>query len=230
MRNGTAEPDHTIISHLFFRLLPVQVAIVAMGSINSIVDGIVAARFIDATTVGVVGLYFTVLRFLEAAGSVLLGGVSVLAADDECTVIGADLTNAQTEEVYAMFGLERGSVRGGGLFRQGGSFGEDDLFRQRGSVHVDVLGEQFFGFFGHAAGPDQRYGQQRGQRGETGKAFFHGEPPSGLCQLYQTNPPFVFFKAKRDDFPKKNVLCFDFLRLTVHISMKSPFSTFNLQP
>lgn len=42
----------------------------------------------------------------------LLGGVSVLAAEDnECTVIGADLTNAQTEEVYAVFGLERGSVR-----------------------------------------------------------------------------------------------------------------------
>ena len=41
----------------------------------------------------------------------LLGGVSALAADDECTVIGADLTNAQTEEVYALFGLERGSVR-----------------------------------------------------------------------------------------------------------------------
>jgi uncharacterized protein YpuA (DUF1002 family) len=39
-------------------------------------------------------------------------GVSVLAAEDEeCTVIGADLTNAQTEEVYALFGLERGSVR-----------------------------------------------------------------------------------------------------------------------
>ena len=41
----------------------------------------------------------------------LLGGVTALAADDECTVIGADLTNAQTEEVYALFGMERGSVR-----------------------------------------------------------------------------------------------------------------------
>ena len=69
----------TMISTLFFRLLPVQVAIVAMGSINSIVDGVIAARFIDAATVGVVGLYFTMVRILEAAGSVLLGGVSVLS-------------------------------------------------------------------------------------------------------------------------------------------------------
>lgn len=64
---------------LFFRLLQVQVAIVAMGSVNAIVDGIVAARFIDAETVGVVGLYYPMMRVLEATGSILLGGVSVLS-------------------------------------------------------------------------------------------------------------------------------------------------------
>ena len=68
-----------MLVNLFFRLLPVQVAIVAMGSINTIVDGVIAARFIDLTTVGVVGLYFSMLRVLEAAGSILLGGVSVLS-------------------------------------------------------------------------------------------------------------------------------------------------------
>ena len=71
--------DSSMIYRLFLKLLPVQVAIVAMGSINSIVDGVVAARFIDAETVGVVGLYYTVLRILEAAGSVVLGGVSVMS-------------------------------------------------------------------------------------------------------------------------------------------------------
>lgn len=79
MRLSDGPQDNQMISHLFFRLLPVQVAIVAMGSINSIVDGIVAARFIDASTVGVVGLYFTMVRILEAAGSVLLGGTAVLS-------------------------------------------------------------------------------------------------------------------------------------------------------
>ncbi|MBR6114471.1 MAG: DUF1002 domain-containing protein [Oscillospiraceae bacterium] len=33
------------------------------------------------------------------------------AAGTECAVIGADLTNAQTEEVYAAFGIPRGSVQ-----------------------------------------------------------------------------------------------------------------------
>ena len=71
--------DDAMLARLFFRLLPVQAAIVAMGSINAIVDGVVASRFIDPSTVGVVGLYYTMLRILEAVGAVLLGGVSVLS-------------------------------------------------------------------------------------------------------------------------------------------------------
>ena len=71
--------EDAMLARLFFRLLPVQAAIVAMGSINSIVDGVVAGRFIAPSTVGVVGLYYTMLRILEAVGAVLLGGVSVLS-------------------------------------------------------------------------------------------------------------------------------------------------------
>ena len=79
MKGKGEQSGSAMISRLFFRLLPVQVAVVAMGSINSIVDGVIAARFIDASTVGVVGLYYTMIRILEAAGAVLLGGVSVLS-------------------------------------------------------------------------------------------------------------------------------------------------------
>ena len=52
-------------------------------------------------------------RLLCAAMTVcLLGAGPALAAEDEeCTVIGADLTNAQTQEVYTLFGIERGSVK-----------------------------------------------------------------------------------------------------------------------
>ncbi len=79
MREQTRRGGNSrMVSRLFFRLLPVQAAIVAMGSVNSIVDGMAAARFIGVSAVGVVGLYYTVVRVLEAAGSVLLGGVSVL--------------------------------------------------------------------------------------------------------------------------------------------------------
>lgn len=70
--------NHDMIGTLFFRLLPIQVLIFAMSSVNSIIDGAVAGQFIDATTVGVVGLYFPMVNVLTAVGNVLLGGTSVL--------------------------------------------------------------------------------------------------------------------------------------------------------
>ena len=79
MRHNTQQNSQQMMTHLFFRLLPVQVAIVAMGSVNAIVDGVIAARCIDAVTVGVVGLYYTMIRALEASASVLLGGMTVLS-------------------------------------------------------------------------------------------------------------------------------------------------------
>ncbi len=79
MKDTARQDSQEMIRRLFFRLLPVQIAIVAMGSINAIVDGVIAARCIDAATVGVVGLYYTMVRVLEAVGSVLLGGVTVLS-------------------------------------------------------------------------------------------------------------------------------------------------------
>ena len=75
---GKRRRDDEILSALFFRLLPVQVGLVAMESINAIIDGVVAARFIDPAAVGVIGLYYTVLRILEAIGGLLLSGTAVL--------------------------------------------------------------------------------------------------------------------------------------------------------
>ena len=49
---------------------------------------------------------------LFLALALLCGTVPAMAADSSaCTVIGADLTNAQTEEVYRIFGIARGSVQ-----------------------------------------------------------------------------------------------------------------------
>ena len=70
--------DNQMISRLFFSLLPVQILVCAMGSINSIVDGAVAGHFIDAMSVGVVGLYFPMVNVMTAVSSVILGGTTVL--------------------------------------------------------------------------------------------------------------------------------------------------------
>ena len=52
--------DHSdrLISKLFYGMLPVQILIFAMGYITSIVNGVMAGRFIDSSTVGVIGLYY----------------------------------------------------------------------------------------------------------------------------------------------------------------------------
>lgn len=70
--------SNAMISHLFYKLLPVQVLIVAMGSINSIVDGIMAGQFVNSEAVAVIGLFYTVVGILSAVASVLLGGTSIL--------------------------------------------------------------------------------------------------------------------------------------------------------
>ena len=63
--------DDAMLARLFFRLLPVQAAIVAMGSINAIVDGVVASRFIDPSTVGVVGLEL-IVSIPKAGGQLII--------------------------------------------------------------------------------------------------------------------------------------------------------------
>ena len=79
MKIRIQKEQNAMLGRLLFRMLPVQVAIIAMGSINSIIDGVVAARFIDSSTVGVIGLYYAMLYILDASGSVLITGVNVLS-------------------------------------------------------------------------------------------------------------------------------------------------------
>ena len=76
--NLNQKSDDKLISKLFFSMLPVQVLIFAMGSINTIVDGIIAGRFIDAEAIGIVGLYFPMVNLMNAVGYTLLGGTAVL--------------------------------------------------------------------------------------------------------------------------------------------------------
>ena len=40
--------DSRIISNMFFRLLPVQIILVAIGSLNNIIDGAMASNLIGA--------------------------------------------------------------------------------------------------------------------------------------------------------------------------------------
>ena len=68
----------TTLLKMFFTLLPVQVLIFAMDSVNTLVDGAVAGQFIDSGTVGVIGLYYSMVEIFSAVGVVFVGGSAVL--------------------------------------------------------------------------------------------------------------------------------------------------------
>ena len=70
-----------VLEKLFFKLLPVQILIFGMNSINSIVDGVIAGRYIDGRTVGVIGLFFAIVGIVSAISSVILGGGTVLSGN-----------------------------------------------------------------------------------------------------------------------------------------------------
>lgn len=89
--------DDSLVTRLFFSMLPIQILIFAMGSINTIVDGVMAGRFIDASSVGVVGLYYTMVNIINAIGSVLLGGSAVLC--------GRYLGRGDVEKTRGIFSL-----------------------------------------------------------------------------------------------------------------------------
>ena len=44
MKHRAGRQENRLLLHLVFSLLPVQVLVVAMGSVNSLVDGVVASR------------------------------------------------------------------------------------------------------------------------------------------------------------------------------------------
>ena len=93
----TKHTYNPVLAKLFIRLLPIQVLVLVMGSLNSIVDGAVAGRCIDSATVGVVGLFYSVLCVLDAVNAVLLGGTAVLC--------GRSMGTGDVEKTNGIFSL-----------------------------------------------------------------------------------------------------------------------------
>ncbi len=70
--------DSRMIEKLFFRLIPVQILLVAIGSINSVIDGVMASNFIGPDAMTVTGLYMPLIKIVETLNAVLLGGSQIL--------------------------------------------------------------------------------------------------------------------------------------------------------
>ena len=73
--------DNKVLERLFFKLLPVQIILIGMGSINAIIDGIIAGHYLDERTVGVIGLFSAVITIISAISSVILSGGAVISGN-----------------------------------------------------------------------------------------------------------------------------------------------------
>lgn len=90
--------DSKIISKLFFRLLPVQILFVAIGSVNSVIDSVVASNVIGMEAMTVIGLFGPYMQFLETLSLVLLSGAQILC--------GQFLGKNQLERTSNIFSLD----------------------------------------------------------------------------------------------------------------------------
>ena len=62
----------------FFRLLPVQILLIAIGCLNSVIDGAVASSHLGADAMAVIGLYSPLAKLVDASIAVFLGGTQIL--------------------------------------------------------------------------------------------------------------------------------------------------------
>ena len=77
MTAGSANRE--LISKLMFRLLPAQVFLAVINSINSIISSLFAGNFLGVDAMSAVGLYLPFNMFLGALSTMLVGGTTILS-------------------------------------------------------------------------------------------------------------------------------------------------------
>lgn len=90
--------DSRMITKLFFSLLPIQIMMIAIASVNGIIDSVMASNFIDPHAVAVTGLFMPVVKVFETVNAVMLGGSQILC--------GQFLGRNQIEKTCGIFTLD----------------------------------------------------------------------------------------------------------------------------
>ena len=70
--------DYKMLQGLCFRLLPIQVLLAMVGSINGIVSSLFASNFVGADAVSAIGLYAPLNSFFLAVNTMLMGGSQII--------------------------------------------------------------------------------------------------------------------------------------------------------
>ena len=70
--------DAKMVTKTMFRLLPIQVVLAAVGSVNSIVSTFFASNYVGVNAMAAVGLFFPLNLFIGAVSIMLVGGATIL--------------------------------------------------------------------------------------------------------------------------------------------------------
>lgn len=90
--------DSKIISAMFFKLLPVQIILVAVTSLNSIIDSAMAGNLIGPQALTALGFFWPVITFMNMVTAILSGGATILC--------GKFMGKNQTERSKSVFTLD----------------------------------------------------------------------------------------------------------------------------
>ena len=74
--------DLRIITRLMFRLLPMQILLGLVNSVNGIVSSFYAGNYIGMEAMSAMGLYAPVSMLFNALGTVLAGGSAIVCGKD----------------------------------------------------------------------------------------------------------------------------------------------------
>ena len=104
MNNGQTQAatvhtsDSRMVTVLLFRLLPVQILIAAVGTVNSIVSGLFAGNFVGWAAMSAIALYGPIRLLMTALNVMLFGGSTILC--------GRYLGRNQQEKIQSLFSLD----------------------------------------------------------------------------------------------------------------------------
>ena len=104
MNNGQTQTatvhtsDFRMVTALLFRLLPVQILLAAVGTVNGIVSGLFASNFVGEAAMSAIALYSPIRLLMNALSALLFGGATILC--------GKYLGRNQQEKIQSLFSLD----------------------------------------------------------------------------------------------------------------------------
>ena len=90
--------DSRMVTVLLFRLLPVQILLAAVGTVNGIISGLFAGNFVGETAMSAIALFSPIRLLMNALIALLFGGSTILC--------GRYMGRNQQENVQRLFSLD----------------------------------------------------------------------------------------------------------------------------